>query len=112
MAAPGLASTCSYLSFLLTLLLTEVLIHRVEYALDALIGRSREENELTGDTLFIAVTNGSTLRTSSVAVFCTPFHTITKSPEGCKASRQKMHLQGSDVVGPELMTAGLRCYLR
>ena len=32
---------------------TDFLDCRVEYALDALIGRSREENELTGDTPFL-----------------------------------------------------------
>ena len=80
---------------------------RVEYVLDALIGRSREENELTGDTLFVDVTKCSILRTSSFALLCTLFHKLCESPEGCKASSQQMHLQGSDIVGPELTVAGL-----
>ena len=52
---------------------TEFLVRRVEYALDALIGRSREENELTGDTLSIVVTSWCILRTSSTALLCSLF---------------------------------------
>ena len=93
-SASGLTSKCSYLYLLLTLLPIEYAIRRVEYALDALIGRSREENELTGDTLFVDVTRCSILRTSSKALLCSLVHALIKSCQGCKASSSKMHPQG------------------